>query len=112
MTFCVKCGAELKTDSKFCTKCGQEAPVQAVTEVVKQKKNPSTAVALSLLLMGAGQIYNGEVGKGVILLGLAFFGSIIMVYLFGILGWIFIGLLWIYNLADAYTTAKKINLGT
>jgi len=69
-------------------------------------KNPSTATILSFFFMGLGQIYNGQIGKG-----------IIFIILYGIsvaLMWVVIGLvttpiLWIWGMVDANNSAKKIN---
>ncbi|NUM76652.1 hypothetical protein HUU40_19985 [candidate division KSB1 bacterium] len=43
---------------------------------VAHKKSPAAAFGLSLLAPGAGQFYNGEVGKGVAMLGLTLAGSV------------------------------------
>jgi TM2 domain-containing membrane protein YozV len=49
---------------------------------------------------GAGQFYNGDIGKG-ILLFLAFW---LLVWIF--IGWIF----WVVAMVDAYQAAQSINL--
>ena len=36
------------------------------TQPPKFYKNPSTATILSFFFMGLGQIYNGQIGKGII----------------------------------------------
>lgn len=64
-------------------------------------KSPGVALLISFLICGGGQMYNGQVGKGIgMLLGFAF-----TIWFFG-LGLIF----WIWSLADAYSTAKRMNL--
>jgi TM2 domain-containing membrane protein YozV len=76
------------------------------TQPPKFYKNPSTATILSFFFMGLGQIYNGQIGKG-----------IIFIILYGIsvaLMWVVIGLvttpiLWIWGMVDANNSAKKIN---
>lgn len=60
-----------------------------------QQKSPVLAGILSFLLGGLGQIYNGQVGKGLLI----FFTS-----------WLIIP--WIYGIIDAYRTANKINEGS
>lgn len=71
-------------------------------------KNPSIAVILSFFYTGLGQMYNGEIGKGVLFL------------LFVTIAWIFAALtcgvgliialpLWIWGLVDAYQSAERIN---
>lgn len=67
-----------------------------------KRKEPAVALLLSLFMPGVGQIYNGEAGKGIAFL-----------FIFWILVWfLFIGVgIWIWAMADAYQTAKNINLG-
>ena len=55
-------------------------------------KNPGLAAVLSLFIPGAGQCYNGHIGKGL----LFFFTS-----------WLIIP--WIWSIFDAYNSANRIN---
>jgi TM2 domain-containing membrane protein YozV len=72
----------------------------AVTPYVKRKE-PAVALLLSFFLPGLGQIYNGDVGKG-----------IGMMFGFWILIWIGVGIVfWIWSMVDAYQSATNINLG-
>lgn len=66
-----------------------------------QVKSPGLALFLSFIMPGAGQLYNGDIGKG-ILLFLAFW---LLVWIF--IGWIF----WVVAMVDAYQSAQNINLG-
>jgi TM2 domain-containing membrane protein YozV len=63
-------------------------------------KSPGIALLLSFLLCGVGQMYNGQVGKGFLML----FGGIAAWLVF--LGWV----VWIWSMVDAYQTAKQMNL--
>jgi TM2 domain-containing membrane protein YozV len=63
-------------------------------------KSPGLALALSLILCGAGQMYCGRVGRGFLML----FGSLFLWVV--MLGWI----IWIWSIVDAYSTAKKMNI--
>jgi TM2 domain-containing membrane protein YozV len=63
-------------------------------------KSPGLALALSLILCGAGQMYCGRVGRGFLML----FGSMLMWIV--LLGWV----IWIWSIIDAYSTAKQMNL--
>ncbi|KKG08810.1 hypothetical protein EO95_13750 [Methanosarcina sp. 1.H.T.1A.1] len=79
-------------------------------------KNPGIAAVLSFFIPGLGQIYNGQIMKGIIFFILASIGIvfIILAFLFGfraivLIGYILYPLFWIYNLYDAYNTARKIN---
>jgi DNA-directed RNA polymerase subunit RPC12/RpoP len=55
-------------------------------------KNPGLAAVLSLFIPGAGQCYNGHIGKGL----LFFFTS-----------WLIIP--WVWSIFDAYNSANRIN---
>jgi TM2 domain-containing membrane protein YozV len=74
---------------------------------VRQIKSPGTAVLLSLFITGAGQIYNGEAGKGILLMIL----QIICVALTPTLYFpaIPVLILWIYSSVNAQNVAIKIN---
>lgn len=70
------------------------------------RKNPGVAAVFSFFFPGLGQIYNGELSKG------------ITVVIFTIVGWlltcIYIGfiiliILWVWAMSDAYKTAERIN---
>ena len=67
-----------------------------------------------MLLLGAGQWYNYQSGKGALFLfgGLFFalFCLILALFTFG-LGLLLIPLLWIYNIVDTVVIANKINSG-
>jgi len=62
-------------------------------------KSPGVAVLLSLLICGAGQLYNGEVAKGILMfIGCAVLWTVT-------LGWI----ISIWSMIDAYGTAKRLS---
>ncbi len=63
-------------------------------------KSPGLALFLSFLFAGLGQFYNGEIGKGLVMLIL----TILLWLLF--LGWI----IWIWSMIDAYSSAKRLNI--
>jgi TM2 domain-containing membrane protein YozV len=63
-------------------------------------KSPGVALLLSFLICGAGQMYCGRVGKGILML----IGCIVLWFI--LLGWT----IWIWSMIDAYTTAKDMNL--
>ncbi|HTQ13150.1 MAG TPA: GYF domain-containing protein [Rhizomicrobium sp.] len=62
-------------------------------------KSPGVALLLSLLLCGAGQMYNGQIGKGILML----IGCVLLWFV--LLGWI----INIWSWIDAYQTAKMMN---
>jgi len=63
-------------------------------------KSPGVALLLSFFISGAGQMYNGQVGKGILML----LGTIALWFV--LLGWT----VWIWSMVDAYSTAKRLNL--
>ena len=80
-------------------------------------KSPGLAWALSFFIPGAGQMYNGQVGKGVAMLvgsavclgvgaAIGEGGAVTIIGLVGHVG------IWAWSQIDAYNTAKKINLGS
>jgi TM2 domain-containing membrane protein YozV len=85
------------------------------------RKNPGVAALLSFFFVGAGQIYNGQILKGVLMV-IAFWvlGAISLVltlsnWLYGgFTNWLyllppFFLALWFYGIFDAYKMAIKIN---
>ncbi len=70
---------------------------------IQSPRNPGLALALSLIVPGAGQFYNGQIGKGVITL-VAYFiswiATVIVIGFFGVFG------IWIWSMIDAYQTAQ------
>jgi TM2 domain-containing membrane protein YozV len=73
-----------------------------------QEKNPGLAAILSFFIVGLGQMYNGQIGKGLLLLVAAIISGILWTIFIGI---IFSIVIWIYAIYDAYTTAQRINAG-
>ena len=69
-------------------------------------KNPSIATVLSFLFMGLGQVYNGQIGKGIVFIILY---AISFVLMFVLVGFITTPILWIWGMIDANKSAKKIN---
>jgi len=70
------------------------------------QKSPGVATVLSFFFMGLGQIYNGQIGKGIMFIILY---AISIALMFVIVGFITTPILWIWGLVDANKSAKKIN---
>lgn len=102
--FCSNCGAEIDPKAEICPKCGVR---QAGVRVAEQK-NPGIAAVLSALWVGLGQIYNGEIGKGILLMVVYAISAFLIVL---IIGFVTTPILWVYGVYDAYNSAKKINAG-
>ncbi len=69
-------------------------------------RNPGIAAVLSFFWCGLGQIYNGQIAKGIVMLAAYTISAALI--------WVFIGLittpiLWIWGMVDAYKTATRLN---
>lgn len=69
-------------------------------------KNPGLAAVLSFFYMGLGQIYNGQIAKGIAFVVIYSISIFLMVI---IIGFITTPILFIYGMYDAYKSAEKIN---
>lgn len=69
-------------------------------------KNPTLAAILSFLISGVGQIYNGEVVKGVIIIAVQVVNVLLMGLIVGFITW---PAVWIWSIYDAYQVAKRVN---
>jgi TM2 domain-containing membrane protein YozV len=105
---CTKCQTENQKDSRFCINCGESLsaviPVDAgirrstlTTKRYAEGKNQSLAAVLSFLFTGLGQVYNGDVLKGITM----FVGLLILS--FTVIGALAI---WVWSIVDAYQVAK------
>jgi TM2 domain-containing membrane protein YozV len=75
-------------------------PVVFLDDGPAHPKSAGFALLLSLLICGVGQMYNGQVAKGILMLiGCAVLWIVL-------LGWV----IWIWSMVDAYQTAKAMNL--
>ena len=72
-------------------------------------KNPGLAAVLSFFFMGLGQIYNGQIAKGVAFIVIYAISWVMIVVLIGLLT---TPVLWIYGMYDAYKSAERINRDT
>jgi TM2 domain-containing membrane protein YozV len=83
---------------------GTGVPGTMADTPVLGEKNPAFAAGLSLFFPGLGQVYNGETGKGVLVL-------------FGVLAGLLVMLIpgvavWLFGIYDAWATARQMNAGT
>lgn len=96
--FCRDCGEVINERAEICPKCGirQKEPESSTTS----EKDSGIAAVLSFFVPGGGQIYNGQIGKGIaILLAVV----ILVVTVFGI---ILAVPLWLWQIYDAYKVAE------
>jgi len=115
--YCSKCGREIG-DARFCSQCGTPQPGIVVQSsgsaagaapqvvVVRAAKNPGVAVVLSFFIAGLGQIYNGQIGKGIAFM-IAYFCSVLLMWV--LIGFVIAPILWIWSMVDAFKTAERIN---
>ncbi|MCT2537890.1 hypothetical protein NC661_20090 [Aquibacillus koreensis] len=69
-------------------------------------KNAGLAAVLSFLICGLGQIYNGEIGKGI---GFIIGYAISWLLMFVLIGFLTTPILWIWGMIDAYKVAERMN---
>jgi hypothetical protein len=67
---------------------------------VREPKSPTTSALLSLFFPGAGQLYNGQVGKG-----LTFFFLTMML----LAAFPFCLIPWVWSMVDAHETSRRMN---
>lgn len=75
---------------------------------MQEKKSTGIAAVASFIFPGLGQIYNGQIGKGIMFVIIAIICALLIIVL---IGFLLYPLFWIYNIYDAYNSAKKINAG-
>jgi TM2 domain-containing membrane protein YozV len=84
-----------------------ENPQQIPVPVFQtDRKNPGVAAVLSFFWAGLGQIYNGQLMKGIGFIVLYAFSVLLC---FVLIGFIILPIVWIIGIADAYSTAKAYN---
>ncbi|MFH1587129.1 MAG: hypothetical protein ABID38_04690, partial [Candidatus Diapherotrites archaeon] len=101
---CSECGVETE-DALVCKDCLAKGKTKRSSS---EKKSPGLAAVLSFFWSGLGQIYNGEIAKGIILLILYTVSAVLMLFLIGCCT---TPIIWIYGIYDAYNSAELINKG-
>lgn len=69
-------------------------------------RNPILAAVLSVILSGLGQIYNGQITKGVIFIVVQLINAALTTIL---IGWLLMPLVGLWATIDAYLVAKRNN---
>lgn len=70
------------------------------------EKSSGIAAVLSFFISGLGQIYNGQILKGIIILLIQGLNGLLT---FILIGYIFLPIVWLFAIIDAYRSAEKIN---
>lgn len=115
---CVSCGQAICSECRvpiqgknYCKRCSAELASRPMTQrgsVYGQQKSSGIAAVLSFFWPGLGQIYNGQIGKGILLILLQIVNLVLMFVLIGFITGL---LVWVYSMYDAYNTAERINRG-
>src|SRR5438045_8967578 len=103
MAFCTKCGAEVPASSRFCQRCGDQPATVAPVVIVRSAKSPIVALILSFFISGLGQLYNGEIGKGVAFLIGYFIAWVCFwaVIWLSVMHWFTSAVVWVSGMFDA-----------
>ena len=109
--FCRACGSKILAAAEVCPECG----VGQRGSGAHEEKNAALAALLSFVLAGAGQLYNGDVTKGIVLI----VAELTLIMLITVTIWLFVGIvfvpfwlaIWGYAVWDAWDKAEKINRG-
>lgn len=84
----------------------QQAPTSPVPVYFPDRKNPGVAAVLSFFWAGLGQIYNGQLAKGIGFMVLYGFSVLLIFVLIGLL---LAPIVWLIGMWDAYHTAQQYN---
>ncbi len=101
--YCKSCGKVISKDAEICPHCGVRQKAMPPTQVMK---NPGFAAVASFIYPGLGQVYNGEIGKGLLLMFIQLINILLAFLIIGIITGLIV---WIYGIYDAYKTAERIN---
>lgn len=80
--------------------------IDVTGQKAKVMKNPGLAAVGSFFFSGLGQIYNGEIKKGLLLIFIQVINVLLCLVL---IGFITYPITWAYGIYDAYKTAEKLN---
>ncbi len=97
-----RCGSEVDGDRYVCDKCGYNF---SILKMGVEVRDPILAGILSFLFPGLGHIYIGDIGRGLIVIIIAFIIAMIALST-NILVYLVYHILQIY---DAYREAKRYN---
>lgn len=120
--FCESCGEAVKKEAEICPHCGVSRRGSRSTGEVE--RNPGLAALASLILPGAGEVYNGEFALGgvvflvYVVLWSVWSGLLLLITVLtlgvGAILWVFWPLGFLMNPVSAYisyTRAERINAG-
>lgn len=109
--YCTSCGEPIKRRVEICPECG----VRVRRSADATRKDPGIAAVISLIIPGAGQLYNEQFARGAVIFGsYALYWMFTFVLMFILIGFLFMLLAPFFHLFaawDAYTQAKQLNRG-
>lgn len=70
------------------------------------EKNAGLAAVLSFFITGLGQIYNGQIFKGILLILIQMINGLL---LYVLIGFITLPIVWLYGVINAYRHAERVN---
>ena len=95
-------GRAQSQSSMLAPTAGGELAMRGDEHLERPEHQPGMALLLSLILCGTGQIYNGEVSKGIMMMVLCF------LLWFVLLGWV----VHIWSIVDSVVVAERLNRST
>ena len=97
--YCKTCNtdAELHTMAKIC-------PEHSIEKIKNKRKSPILAALLSCIIPGLGQVYAGDIFRGLAIIAALGFSFCLMALIIGF--FTFFGI-WIFVVADAYNMVRK-----
>lgn len=104
--FCKNCGNEIDDKAEICVKCGVR--VVSISEIT-HTKDIGWAAVIAVLFPGAGQVYNGQTGKGIKYFFMTVGAALSIILLVGIV--LFPYVLY-HNIYDAVKTAEQMKYNT
>lgn len=70
------------------------------------EKSAGLAAVLSFFVTGLGQIYNGQIFKGILLILIQMINGLL---LYVLIGFITLPIVWLYGVINAYRHAERVN---
>ena len=110
--YCPYCGVQIDYKYTTCPSCGKLQPkIDGIVPIhAVKKKNPALAATLSLLITGAGQIYLGRIGRGILFLGTVLLLGYLLEDILTFDQLMIVGIAFsLISAWDAYNIAKNIN---
>lgn len=108
--FCPSCGALIEVNVDYCPSCGNTLHYFIDSKTKIGKKNPVLAAALSFLVTGFGQIYLGQIARGIGFFILSIIAGLFLSLSIGQYG-IYVSIAFpLFSSYDAYNQAKRYNM--